>query len=246
MGNQQGKEMLGEPRQLPGPPSGAPISRIKGLKPRKAPGEVRKHRPLPDVPPLEDFDSFLDRSSSLKWTSRENLLASAVDESDPQLFVSLYDFQDVQQNQLALRKGEQVRILSYNKSGEWCEAHNERGEMGWVPSNYVAPVNSLDQHSWYHGPISRNSAEYLLSSGINGSFLVRESESSAGQRSISLRFEGRVYHYRLFRVLVFVLPGVPECRIFGQVWVSVLSSGLSPALRPKSAPQGGGQSEMEY
>ena len=92
---------------------------------------------------------------------------------------------------------EQVRILSYNKSGEWCEAHSVLGNVGWVPSNYVTPVNSLEKHSWYHGPISRNAAEYLLSSGINGSFLVRESESSPGQRSISLRYEGRVYHYRI-------------------------------------------------
>ena len=91
----------------------------------------------------------------------------------------------------------QVRILSYNKSGEWCEAHSVLGSVGWVPSNYVTPVNSLEKHSWYHGPISRNAAEYLLSSGINGSFLVRESESSPGQRSISLRYEGRVYHYRI-------------------------------------------------
>ena len=34
-------------------------------------------------------------------------------------------------------------------------------------------------------------------SGINGSFLVRDSESSPGQLSISLRYEGRVYHYRI-------------------------------------------------
>ncbi|KOB65897.1 putative tyrosine-protein kinase abl, partial [Operophtera brumata] len=93
--------------------------------------------------------------------------------------------------------GSQVRIMSYNKSGEWCEAHALGGGVGWVPSNYVTPVNSLEKHSWYHGPISRNAAEYLLSSGINGSFLVRESESSPGQRSISLRYEGRVYHYRI-------------------------------------------------
>ncbi|KAK7084452.1 Tyrosine-protein kinase abl1 [Halocaridina rubra] len=93
--------------------------------------------------------------------------------------------------------GEQVRVLSYNKSGEWCEAHASSGEVGWVPSNYITPVNSLEKHSWYHGPISRNTAEYLLSSGINGSFLVRESESSPGQRSISLRYDGRVYHYRI-------------------------------------------------
>ncbi|XP_069686390.1 tyrosine-protein kinase Abl isoform X3 [Periplaneta americana] len=130
-----------------------------------------------------------------RWTSKENLLAQ--EEDDPQLFVALYDFQAGGENQLSLKKGEQVRILSYNKSGEWCEAHSASGQVGWVPSNYVTPVNSLEKHSWYHGPISRNAAEYLLSSGINGSFLVRESESSPGQRSISLRYEGRVYHYRI-------------------------------------------------
>ncbi|XP_055610940.1 tyrosine-protein kinase Abl isoform X2 [Uranotaenia lowii] len=132
-----------------------------------------------------------------RWTSKENLLAPGPEEDDPQLFVALYDFKAGGENQLSLRKGEQVRILSYNKSGEWCEAHSDSGHVGWVPSNYVTPLNSLEKHSWYHGPISRNAAEYLLSSGINGSFLVRESESSPGQRSISLRYEGRVYHYRI-------------------------------------------------
>lgn len=93
--------------------------------------------------------------------------------------------------------GDQVKLLGYNKGGEWCEVQNKGSSLGWVPSNYIAPVNSLDKFSWYHGQISRNAAEYLLSSGINGSFLVRESESSPGQRSISLRYEGRVYHYRI-------------------------------------------------
>lgn len=92
--------------------------------------------------------------------------------------------------------GEKLRVLGYNHNGEWCEAQSKNGQ-GWVPSNYITPVNSLEKHSWYHGPVSRNAAEYLLSSGINGSFLVRESESSPGQRSISLRYEGRVYHYRI-------------------------------------------------
>ena len=166
-------------------------------------------RPLPDLPSSDNEApgsgsgggistslSYSLEGSNLRWTSRENLLAAASDE-DPQLFVALYDFQAGGENQLSLRKTEQVRILSYNKSGEWCEAHNAQGLVGWVPSNYVTPVNSLEKHSWYHGPISRNAAEYLLSSGINGSFLVRESESSPGQRSISLRYEGRVYHYRI-------------------------------------------------
>ncbi|XP_073974449.1 tyrosine-protein kinase Abl isoform X2 [Rhodnius prolixus] len=155
-------------------------------------------RPLPHIPDLPEPATIpgggLDPTAS-RWTSKENLLVQ--EEDDPQLFVALYDFQAAGENQLTLKKGEQVRILSYNKSGEWCEAHSTSGQVGWVPSNYVTPVNSLEKHSWYHGPISRNAAEYLLSSGINGSFLVRESESSPGQRSISLRYEGRVYHYRI-------------------------------------------------
>ena len=94
--------------------------------------------------------------------------------------------------------GEQVVIIDYNKTGEWANVESKRTKLiGWVPSNYVAPVNSLDKFSWYHGQVSRSAAEYLLSSGINGSFLVRESESSPGQRSVSLRYEGRVYHYRI-------------------------------------------------
>ncbi|KAL4218853.1 Tyrosine-protein kinase abl1 [Mactra antiquata] len=147
-------------------------------------------RPLPDAP-----GGGLDTLGS-KWMSKENLLANQA-EDDPNLFVALYEFQSGGDNQLTIVKGEQMTILGYNKGGEWCEVKNKAGEIGWVPSNYIAPVNSLDKFSWYHGQISRNASEYLLSSGINGSFLVRESESSPGQRSISVRYEGRVYHYRI-------------------------------------------------
>ncbi|ENN70989.1 hypothetical protein YQE_12389, partial [Dendroctonus ponderosae] len=76
-----------------------------------------------------------------RWTSKENLLAQ--EEDDPQLFVALYDFQAGGENQLSLKKGEQVRILSYNKSGEWCEAHSSSNLIGWVPSNYVTPGNEF-------------------------------------------------------------------------------------------------------
>ncbi|XP_069093169.1 tyrosine-protein kinase ABL1 isoform X2 [Pleurodeles waltl] len=134
-------------------------------------------------------------SEAARWNSKENLL-SGPSENDPNLFVALYDFVASGDNTLSITKGEKLRVLGYNHNGEWCEAQTKNGQ-GWVPSNYITPVNSLEKHSWYHGPVSRNAAEYLLSSGINGSFLVRESESCPGQRSISLRYEGRVYHYRI-------------------------------------------------
>ncbi|XP_074594225.1 tyrosine-protein kinase Abl isoform X2 [Brevipalpus obovatus] len=171
-------------------------------------------RPLPDIPgednssaSVQDGMSTMGSSSISfvsahnQWVSKENLHqvpSSFQDEPDPQLFVALYEFQSGGENQLSVAKGEQVRVLSYNRTGEWCEAQSRTGQIGWVPSNYITPVNALEkQHSWYHGSISREIAENLLSSGINGSFLVRESESLAGQKSISLRFDERVYHYRI-------------------------------------------------
>ncbi|XP_028318311.1 tyrosine-protein kinase ABL1 isoform X1 [Gouania willdenowi] len=141
-----------------------------------------------------DFEGH-SLTEAARWNSKENLLAGP-SENDPNLFVALYDFVASGDNTLSITKGEKLRVLGYNHNGEWCEAQTKNGQ-GWVPSNYITPVNSLEKHSWYHGPVSRNAAEYLLSSGINGSFLVRESESSPGQRSISLRYEGRVYHYRI-------------------------------------------------
>ena len=54
------------------------------------------------------------------------------------------------------------------------------------------PVQSLEKYPWYHGRIMRNKAEYYLNNGVDGSFLVRESESTPGDFSISLRCNGKV------------------------------------------------------
>lgn len=112
------------------------------------------------------------------------------------LYVALYDFESGGDNQLTLLSGEIIHVTATNKSGEWCEAVNKKSRIGWVPSNYITPI-SLEKHPWYHGLVSRDTAEYLLSSGIDSSFLVRDSYTHPGSLSVSLRFEGRVYHYRI-------------------------------------------------
>ncbi|VDD92496.1 unnamed protein product [Enterobius vermicularis] len=131
----------------------------------------------------------------------DDLLNGSMGADGDSLFVALYDFHGVGEEQLSLRKGDHVRVIGHNKAGEWCEAQlvgvRHSGAVGWVPSSYITPANSLEKHSWYHGKVSRNESEYILSSGINGSFLVRESETNIGQFSISVRHDGRVYHYRI-------------------------------------------------
>lgn len=88
-------------------------------------------------------------------------------------------------------------MLDYSGEGDWVEGSNSRGEVGWLPASYIVQCDSLEKFSWYHGNITRAAAEVALSSGINGSFLIRESESKPGQYSISLRYNGRMYHYRI-------------------------------------------------
>uniref|UniRef100_A0A7N4PXL7 Tyrosine-protein kinase n=1 Tax=Sarcophilus harrisii TaxID=9305 RepID=A0A7N4PXL7_SARHA len=197
MGQQPGK-VLGDQRR----PSLPALHFIKGAGKKESSSRhggphcnvFVEHEALQRPVTASDFEPQ-GLSEAARWNSKENLLAGP-SENDPNLFVALYDFVASGDNTLSITKGEKLRVLGYNHNGEWCEAQTKNGQ-GWVPSNYITPVNSLEKHSWYHGPVSRNAAEYLLSSGINGSFLVRESESSPGQRSISLRYEGRVYHYRI-------------------------------------------------
>uniref|UniRef100_A0A7N5KGL2 Tyrosine-protein kinase n=1 Tax=Ailuropoda melanoleuca TaxID=9646 RepID=A0A7N5KGL2_AILME len=195
MGQQPGK-VLGDQRR----PSLPALHFIKGAGKKESSRHGGPHcnvfveHEALQRPVASDFEPQ-GLSEAARWNSKENLLAGP-SENDPNLFVALYDFVASGDNTLSITKGEKLRVLGYNHNGEWCEAQTKNGQ-GWVPSNYITPVNSLEKHSWYHGPVSRNAAEYLLSSGINGSFLVRESESSPGQRSISLRYEGRVYHYRI-------------------------------------------------
>ncbi|XP_067997518.1 tyrosine-protein kinase ABL2 isoform X3 [Melanerpes formicivorus] len=184
-----------QPRGLRGSNAARPAGRRREAAGRTAEGGFNiftqheaLHRPYGcDVEPQA-------LNEAIRWSSKENLLGAT--ESDPNLFVALYDFVASGDNTLSITKGEKLRVLGYNQNGEWSEVRSKNGQ-GWVPSNYITPVNSLEKHSWYHGPVSRSAAEYLLSSLINGSFLVRESESSPGQLSISLRYEGRVYHYRI-------------------------------------------------
>lgn len=133
-----------------------------------------------------------------RWGSFENLLnASGEDPEDPDLYIAKHSYTTDQPGQLSIKKGDKLKVSRKSENGDWCEATSLHGEIGWVPTSYIAKVDSLEKHSWFHGNITRAEAEMLLSSGINGSFLLRESESKPGQFSISLRYDGRVFHYRI-------------------------------------------------
>ena len=143
--------------------------------------------------PKDELKSGLSQND--RWNSFENLL-NPLDE-DPDLYIVKHDYSTDQAGQLSIKKGDRLKISRTSENGDWCEGTNCLGEIGWVPASYITKLDSLEKHSWFHGNITRAEAELSLGSGINGSFLVRESESKPGQYSISLRYDGRVFHYRI-------------------------------------------------
>ncbi|MBN3288512.1 FYN kinase, partial [Polyodon spathula] len=99
------------------------------------------------------------------------------------LFVALYDYEARTEEDLSFRKGEKFQILN-STEGDWWEARSlTTGGTGYIPSNYVAPVDSIQAEEWYFGKLGRKDAErQLLSSGNSrGTFLIRESETTKGQ-----------------------------------------------------------------
>jgi len=60
---------------------------------------------------------------------------------------------------------------------------------------------NLDNEPWFHGSISRQEAEELLSQSgkPDGLFLVRESVSQVGSYALSMCFNNRIIHYHAQR-----------------------------------------------
>ena len=59
----------------------------------------------------------------------------------------------------------------------------------------ISIVSNLEMRPWFHGNTTRVEAELTLSSEVNGSFLVRNSESKPGKYVTSIRHEGSTRHY---------------------------------------------------
>lgn len=77
-------------------------------------------------------------------------------------------------------------MVVLEESGEWWKARSlATRKEGYIPSNYVARVNSLETEEWFFKGISRKDAErHLLAPGnMLGSFMIRDSETTKGDAS---------------------------------------------------------------
>ena len=115
------------------------------------------------------------------------------------IFVALYDYDARTNEDLSFKKGEHLDILN-DTQGDWWFARSKATKLeGYIPSNYVAKLKSIEAEPWYFGKIKRIEAEkkLLLTQNEHGAYLIRDSESRRNDYSLSVRDGDTVKHYRI-------------------------------------------------
>uniref|UniRef100_A0A7M4G0L9 NCK adaptor protein 2 n=1 Tax=Crocodylus porosus TaxID=8502 RepID=A0A7M4G0L9_CROPO len=133
---------------------------------------------------------------------------------------TLYPFSSVTEEELNFEKGETMEVIEKPENDpEWWKCKNSRGQIGLVPKNYVVILNDgptinpshppqinytgpsstgrFAGREWYYGNVTRHQAECALNErGVEGDFLVRDSESSPSDFSVSLKASGKNKHFK--------------------------------------------------
>ncbi|XP_028977841.1 GRB2-related adapter protein 2b [Esox lucius] len=104
--------------------------------------------------------------------------------------IGKFDFTATAEDELSFRKGDTLKILVTND--DWFKAELN-GETGYIPRNYI----DIHLPSWYQESVTRGEAQQVLMIKPVGSFLIRGSQSSPGDFSISVRHESDVQHFKV-------------------------------------------------
>ncbi|NWQ89360.1 GRAP protein, partial [Burhinus bistriatus] len=103
--------------------------------------------------------------------------------------VALYSFQATEKDELPFQKGDTLKV--------WRAGGVTSHGGGWVGARVAEPGAP---RRWYAGRISRHLAEErLLKHKHLGAFLIRDSESSPGEFSISVNYGQHVQHFKVLR-----------------------------------------------
>ncbi|XP_052003382.1 tyrosine-protein kinase Lyn-like [Xyrauchen texanus] len=120
-----------------------------------------------------------------------------------QIVVALFSYEPLKKADLGFKKGERLKILKAD--GDWWSAKSlSSGHEGLIPSNYVVPADSMDANEWFFRNVSRRDAERQLLAPSNkpGTFLIRDSETTPGNYSMSVRDvspdgSDQIKHYKI-------------------------------------------------
>ncbi|KAM9712312.1 SH2/SH3 adapter protein NCK1 isoform 1-T1 [Menidia menidia] len=139
---------------------------------------------------------------------------------------ALYPFSSGNDEELNFEKGEVMEVVEKPENDpEWWKCRKADGQLGLVPKNYVNVLDSSSHKppaglagpptpdcdyispsgsgrfagkEWYYGKVTRHQAEVALNQrGTEGDFLIRDSESSPNDFSISLKAQSKNKHFKV-------------------------------------------------
>uniref|UniRef100_T1IUH7 Tyrosine-protein kinase n=1 Tax=Strigamia maritima TaxID=126957 RepID=T1IUH7_STRMM len=128
------------------------------------------------------------------------------------IFVALYDYDARTDEDLSFKKGEHLEILNDTQGDWWFARSKATRQEGYIPSNYVAKLKSIEAEPWYFGKIKRIEAEkkLLLPENEHGAFLIRDSESRRNDFSLSGMTNAEVLHQVEHGYRMPAPPGCPQ------------------------------------
>ncbi|KAJ8376023.1 hypothetical protein SKAU_G00066030 [Synaphobranchus kaupii] len=166
-----------------------------------------------------------DGSAGDTVTSLTEKLAAAVrganGSTSLHMVQALYPFNSSNDEELNFEKGEVMDVVEKPENDpEWWKCRKADGQVGLVPKNYVTvlqdapgdagpPTPDCDYiepsgsgrfagQMWYYGKVTRHQAEVALNQrGEEGDFLIRDSESSPNDFSISLKAQSKNKHFKV-------------------------------------------------
>ena len=91
------------------------------------------------------------------------------------------------------------QYLTQDRSGQGSNGNaGVVSSSGGVAANNSEMLEDIKRQPWYFGVISRADCDTLLTEkGMDGDFVIRESETNVGDYSVSLKATGRNKHFRV-------------------------------------------------
>uniref|UniRef100_A0AC34FHA0 Tyrosine-protein kinase n=1 Tax=Panagrolaimus sp. ES5 TaxID=591445 RepID=A0AC34FHA0_9BILA len=92
-----------------------------------------------------------------------------------QKVIALYGYESRVDGDISFKKDDIMVILEETNSDWWYVRHSKNG-LGFVPRNFIAPLDSLEREEWFSGKLTRSMAEKLVSAPNlpRGTFLIRK------------------------------------------------------------------------
>jgi tRNA A-37 threonylcarbamoyl transferase component Bud32 len=137
----------------------------------------------------------------LQQQQNSNKSSNSKNGNNKNAYIALYDYESRTSQDLSFKKGDILYITDEDKqvNGWWKARLKDSSRVGYIPAQFVAPINSLESQPWYFGNVKRLEAEkqLLTEANRNGSFLVRTSDGSNHAFSLSVRDSDSIKHYRI-------------------------------------------------